>query len=72
MRFRERASDEWEKIIRGFSQIAKDIGSPDLLSMCRFVVCLDEFGADIEAKEFIDRISDIVNRKHIKIALKFD
>ena len=40
--------------------------------MCRFVVCLDEFGADIEAKEFIDRISDIVNRKHIKIALKFD
>ena len=72
MRFRERASDEWEKIIRGFSQIAKDIGSPDLLAMCRFVVCLDEFGADIEAKEFIDRISDIVNRKHIKIALKFD
>lgn len=70
--FREREPQQWEQIIREFSKIVKESGAQDILAMCRLVICLDEFGADVEAKEFADGISDIVNRKHVKISLKFD
>ena len=33
---------------------------------------LDDFEKDVQAKQLIDRISDIINPKNIKLAVKFD
>ncbi len=69
--FIERDCDTWEKVIRKFADRAAGF-SKDALNSCRFNIYIDDFEKDVQAKQLIDRISDIINPKNIKLSVKFD
>ena len=65
--FAKRDCDSWERVIREFAGRARDA-----LSRCRFNIYIDDFEKDVQAKQLTDKISDIINPKNIKMAVKFD
>ncbi len=65
--FSRRSCDEWENVIKGFAERAGDA-----ISRCRFNIYIDDFEKDVQARQLIDSISDAVNPKNIKMAVKFD
>ena len=69
--FAKRDCDAWERVIREFAGRAAACGK-DTLNRCRFNIYIDDFEKDVQAKQLIDKISDIINPKNIKMAVKFD
>lgn len=65
--FSRRSCDDWENVIRGFADKAGDA-----VGRCRFNVYIDDFEKDVQARQLIDSLSDIINPKNIKMAVKFD
>lgn len=65
-----RDCDAWEQVIRAFAEQAAQHGR-ELLGRCRFNIYIDDFENDIQARALIDRLTDIINPKNIKMAVKF-
>ncbi len=68
--FARRDCDVWERIIREFAVRLTACGK-EAVSRCRFNIYIDDFEKDVQAKQLIDKISDIINPKNIKLAVKF-
>ena len=69
--FAKRDCAAWERVIREFAVRLAAYGK-EAVSRCRFNIYIDDFEKDVQAKQLIDRISDIINPKNIKMAVKFD
>ena len=68
--FAKRDCAAWERVIREFAVRLAACGK-EAVSRCRFNIYIDDFEKDVQAKQLIDRISDIINPKNIKMAVKF-
>ena len=69
--FAKRDCAAWERVIREFEVRLAACGK-EAVSRCRFNIYIDDFEKDVQAKQLIDRISDIINPKNIKLAVNFD
>lgn len=68
--YQERSSQEWEAIVQAF---IKDICSRyDVLSRCRFLIFISEPEKDREAQELVKLLSEEIDPKKIKLALRFN
>lgn len=64
--------NDWEKLIRAFVSMIKEKGSKEMLQRCKFIIYFDKLENDAAARELIDKVSDIIDAKNIKMAIRFD
>ncbi len=65
------SANDWEKLIRAFAGVAREKGGREMLQRCKFILYFDKLESDAAAGELIDRVSDAIDAKNIRMAIRF-
>lgn len=69
--YTDRSFNEWQSIIKSFASFVLSVMGKECLSRFRFYIFMTEIYVDAEVEELVNRMSEIIDLKSIKVTARY-